>query len=690
MPYKFNPLTSQLDLVNSSTGGGGSGDMTKAVYDVASNGIVDNAEALNSQAGTYYLSRTNHTGTQSADTLTDGTTNKAFLATERTKLSGIAIGATANSSDATLLARANHTGTQTAATISDFSTAADARISNAAGSTIASLSGGKIPTSQIPAIGLVTVQTAASQAAQLALTTQEGDVVVRTDTNVTYMRNAGVAGTMADFTLLNTPTDAVTSVNSQTGAVVLAKGDVGLGNVDNTSDTTKNAAAVTLTNKTINGSNNTITNVSLTSGVTGNLPVGNLGSGTGASSSTYWRGDGTWAAPAGGGTGQVIINTAGFDGTIRSDNLNSARAYQLPDAAGVIALETYVDAAQNSTESYIDGFFSLKLFPTAVKTANYTAAANDFVPVDTTSGNVTITLPSAPNDGTRFGAKMVIQGGTNTVTITRGGTDVFNKVGGSTSVTLTLSLQSVQFQYQASTGIWYGVAADIGLTALDARFQPLDSDLTAFAAKTAPTGAVVGTTDTQTLTNKTLTAPIISTIGNTGTLTLPTSTDTLVGRATTDTLTNKTLTSPTLTAPVLGTPASGVATNLTGLPLTTGVTGVLPAANGGRVAWAEVTGTTQTAAINSGYILNNAGLVTVTLPAAAAVGDIIQLAGKGAGLWRLAQNASGIVHFGSANTTTGTGGSLTATNRYDCLNLVCIVANNEWVVTSSVGNFTVV
>ena len=45
----------------------------------------------------------------------------------------------------------------------------------------------------------------------------------------------------------------------------------------------------------------------------------------------------------------------------------------------------------------------------------------------------------------------------------------------------------------------------------------------------------------KTLTNKTLTTPVISSISNTGTITLPTSTDTLVGRATTDTLTNKTI-----------------------------------------------------------------------------------------------------------------------------------------------------
>jgi hypothetical protein len=58
---------------------------------------------------------------------------------------------------------------------------------------------------------------------------------------------------------------------------------------------------------------------------------------------------------------------------------------------------------------------------------------------------------------------------------------------------------------------------------------------------------VVTLNGTQTLTNKTLTLPVISQISNTGVVSFPTATDTLVGRATTDTLTNKSISGSTNT-----------------------------------------------------------------------------------------------------------------------------------------------
>jgi hypothetical protein len=110
------------------------------------------------------------------------------------------------------------------------------------------------------------------------------------------------------------------------------------------------------------------------------------------------------------------------------------------------------------------------LVPTGVKAGGYTAAAGDLVPVDTTSGPVTVTLPSAPADRSVVAVKMVIQGGTNTVTISRGGSDVFNKAGGSTSLTLTLVNQAVTVQYYAAGGIWYVRDDDLALGTLDGRY----------------------------------------------------------------------------------------------------------------------------------------------------------------------------------------------------------------------------
>jgi photosystem II stability/assembly factor-like uncharacterized protein len=60
---------------------------------------------------------------------------------------------------------------------------------------------------------------------------------------------------------------------------------------------------------------------------------------------------------------------------------------------------------------------------------------------------------------------------------------------------------------------------------------------------------------------------------------------------------------------------------------------------GAGVTWVNVTASAVQAASNTGYMANNAAQVTITLPTAPAVGDVVQVSGIGSGGWRVAQNA---------------------------------------------------
>ena len=85
---------------------------------------------------------------------------------------------------------------------------------------------GKLADSVIPSIAITDTFVVATQVAMLALTAQVGDVAIRTDVNKSFILQTSPATVLANWQELKTPTDAVSSVNGQSGAVTLGGGDI--------------------------------------------------------------------------------------------------------------------------------------------------------------------------------------------------------------------------------------------------------------------------------------------------------------------------------------------------------------------------------------------------------------------------------------------------------------------------------
>ena len=206
-----------------------------------------------------------------------------------------------------------------------------------------------------------------------------------------------------------------------------------------------------------------------------------------------------------------------------------------------------------------------------------------------------------------------------------------------------------------ATGLEW-IANDVGdITAVSAGTGITVASSTGPIPTVSIDSTVATLTGTQTLTNKTLTAPIISTISNTGTVTLPTATDTLVGRATTDTLTNKTLTSPTITTPTQ------------------------------RLTLNAQTGTTYTlVAADATYKLvtaSNTAAITITIPPSVfTVGDVISLQQIGAGQVTFSQ--------GSGVTITSTGATSTAPKlraQFSAASIICTTTSTGFTIVGDIA-----
>lgn len=109
-----------------------------------------------------------------------------------------------------------------------------------------------------------------------------------------------------------------------------------------------------------------------------------------------------------------------------------------------------------------------------------------------------------------------------------------------------------------------------------------------------------------------------------------------------------------------------------------------------QVVWTTEAGAAINMTNNHGYILTNAGAVTLTLPAVSPVGSVIEIISQAGAPWRIFQNAGQTIIGGGLSSTAGAGVRVTAAHNDASAQLITRTANTTFAIVMTNDNLNIV